>query len=53
MSWDSLVGVVTGYGFDDLGSIHGRVRGFFLHSVQTGSEAHPVSSPMDTRKLFL
>jgi hypothetical protein len=53
---DSSVGVVTGYGQNDMGS---RVRfpagagNFSLyHRVQTDSGAHPTSYPMDTRGSF-
>jgi hypothetical protein len=35
-SWDSSVGIATGYGLDDPGSI-------LFHSIQTGSGAHPSS----------
>jgi hypothetical protein len=37
------------YGLDSRGSIPGRGKRFFLlHSVQTGSGAHPSSYPMST-----
>jgi hypothetical protein len=44
LSRDSSVGVATGYGLDGWGSIPGTGRDFpLLHSVQTGSGAHPAS----------
>jgi hypothetical protein len=52
---DSSVGIATGYGLDDRGV---RVRVpvvliFFLpHVVQTGSGAHPASSPVGTGVSF-
>jgi hypothetical protein len=49
MSRDSSVDIGTGYGLDGRGSIPGRGKSF-LHSVQTGSEAHPASYPMGTRE---
>jgi hypothetical protein len=50
VSRDSVVGIETGYGLDDLG-VGVRVPGqefSFLHVVQTGSGAHPASYPMGT-----
>jgi hypothetical protein len=50
-SRDSAVGIAIDYGMDDRG---GGVRiavdqeCSLLHSVQTGSEAHPASYPMGT-----
>jgi hypothetical protein len=45
----NIVGIATGYDLGDRCSIPGRGRNFsLLHSVQTGSGAHPASSPMDT-----
>jgi hypothetical protein len=36
-----------GYGLDGQGSIPSKGKDFFLlHSVQTGSEAHPASYPI-------
>jgi len=41
------------YGLDDWGSIPGKGKIFSLyHRVQTGSEAHPASYPLDTRSPF-
>jgi hypothetical protein len=41
---DSSVGIATRYGLDGQASILGRASDFsLLNSVQTGSEAHPVS----------
>jgi hypothetical protein len=48
ISWDSLVGIATGYGLDGPGSIAGRET----HSVETGSVAHPASYPMHTERSF-
>jgi hypothetical protein len=40
--WDTSVCMETGYGLDSQGSIPSRGKHFsLLHSVQTGSEAHP------------
>jgi hypothetical protein len=47
----SSVGIATGYGLDDRGSGFRFLTGagnFFLHRVQTGSGAHPVSYPEGT-----
>jgi hypothetical protein len=49
----SSVNVVMGYELDDQGSVPGRARNFcVLHSVQTGSGAHPVSYTLGTRGSF-
>jgi hypothetical protein len=46
---DSSVGIESDYGLDGRGFILGRSKRFsLLHSVQTGSEAHPSSYPMGT-----
>jgi hypothetical protein len=48
-TWDSTVGIATGYGLDNKrgqSSSPGRVKNF-LHVAQTGSGAHPASFPMD------
>jgi hypothetical protein len=43
----SSVGIATGYRPDGHGSIPGRESYFsLLHSVQTGSGAHPASCPI-------
>jgi hypothetical protein len=47
------VGTAIGYGMGDRDLISGRGKEFSLfHSVQTGSEAHPVSYSMDTGGSF-
>jgi hypothetical protein len=45
----------TGYGLDGRGSITGMGKRFLslLHSVQTGSVAHPASDPMSAVGCFL
>jgi hypothetical protein len=44
MSRCSSVCIVMGYEFDGQGLIPGMLKDFsLLHSVQTGSEAHPMS----------
>jgi hypothetical protein len=43
---------VTGYGLDGRGSFPDVRHLSLLHHVQTGSEFHPVSYPMDNRCLF-
>jgi hypothetical protein len=51
-SRDSVVGIATSYGLDDRGvGIHFPVasRISLLQIVQTGSEVHPTSYPMDTK----
>jgi hypothetical protein len=48
-SWDSAVGIGTGYGLDGRGvGVRVPVEAIFfpLHVVQTGSGAHPASSPI-------
>jgi hypothetical protein len=54
-SWDSTVGIATGYGLDDQG-VGVRVpvgqKSSFLHVVQTGSEVHQTSYPMGTGSSF-
>jgi hypothetical protein len=50
---DSSVGIVTGYGVCMAGVWPGRGKRFsLLHSVQTGSGAHPASYPMCTLGSF-
>jgi hypothetical protein len=52
-SRDSAVGIATSYWLDGRGSIPGRDKRLYpLHSIQTGSGAHPVSYPMGTGWLF-
>jgi hypothetical protein len=51
LSWDSVVGIATGYGLDDRGvgvRVPVRSRISLLHVIQTGSGAHPASYPMGT-----
>jgi len=54
---DSLVGISTGYGLGDLGSMVSFPAGagnFSLHHrVQNGSGDHPASYPMGSRGPFL
>jgi hypothetical protein len=38
---DSSGGITTGFGLGDRGSIRAGKHFYLLHSVQTGSEAHP------------
>jgi hypothetical protein len=46
-------GIEMDYGLDGRGSFPGRVKEFSLvHSVKTGSVAHPVSYPMGIRGSF-
>jgi hypothetical protein len=45
-SRDSPVGIAAGYGLEGRGSIPDRGKRFSLHSVQTGSGAHPISYQM-------
>jgi hypothetical protein len=53
MSWDTSVGIATGYGFDSRGLIPGRgKRCSVVYSLQTGSGAHPASYPMGTGGRF-
>jgi hypothetical protein len=53
--WDSIVGIVTGYGLDDRGveveSQYGQEFSV-LHVIQTGSWVHPTSYPMGTGGSF-
>jgi hypothetical protein len=50
---NSSVSILMGYSLDVWGSIPGGARDFsLLHSIQTGSRAHPASYPMDTRDSF-
>ncbi|PNF40176.1 hypothetical protein B7P43_G08264, partial [Cryptotermes secundus] len=51
-SRDGAVGIATAYGLDDRGvAVRVPVGSEFslLHTVQTGSGAHPTSYPMGTR----
>jgi hypothetical protein len=53
-SWDSAVGVATGYGLDGRGvgvrvPVGGRI--YLLQVVQTGSGVHPTSYPINTGAL--
>jgi hypothetical protein len=48
---DSSVGTPMGYEMDGRGSIPGRSKRL-LHSVKTGSEAHPASYRMGTEDSF-
>jgi hypothetical protein len=49
----NTVGIATGYGLDDRGSITVGDWDFPLrHHVQTGSGAHPASYPVDTEGSF-
>jgi hypothetical protein len=52
-SWDSLVGIATGYGFKGPNSIVSRDKRLFppLSRVQTDSEAYPTSHPTGTEGL--
>jgi hypothetical protein len=43
--WNSSVGIETGYGLEASGSIPDRLKNF-LHSVHSGSKAHPASYPI-------
>jgi hypothetical protein len=47
-----VVGITTGYGLDNRSSIPGNANCSLLHSVQTGSGAHPASYPMGTADSF-
>jgi hypothetical protein len=51
-SWDSSVGIATRYGLGGPGSIPAVQDFSLLHSVQTGSGAHPASYPMGTGGSF-
>jgi hypothetical protein len=47
IGYDNSGGIATGYGMDGRGSIPGKSKRFSsLHSVQTGSGAHPALYPM-------
>jgi hypothetical protein len=49
----SSVGIATGYGLDSRSSISGRGKPFsILHSVKTGSAAHPILYLMGTGHTF-
>jgi hypothetical protein len=51
-SWGSSVSIVSDYSLDDRGSISGKGKGLSSSlCVQTSSEIHPASCPMDTRVL--
>jgi hypothetical protein len=52
-SWDVSVGIATGYGLDCRVSSPGMTDFSLLHSVQTGSVAHPAYYPMGTVGSFL
>jgi hypothetical protein len=53
MSPDISVGRATGYGLDGRVRFPAGVTDFsLLHSVQTGSEAHPASYTIDTGGSF-
>jgi hypothetical protein len=52
MSWDSSIGIVTGYGLDGLGLIPGSAR-LFSSPQHLDSGAHPASYPMGTGALSL
>jgi hypothetical protein len=50
---NSSIGIATGYGLDGRGSIPGRGREFFLHSVRTDTGAYPASCLIVTEGSFL
>jgi hypothetical protein len=50
-SWGSSVSIVSDYRLDGRGSIPGRGKAFTL-CVQTSSEAHPASYPVDNKGPF-
>jgi hypothetical protein len=54
VSRDSSVAIATGCGLDDRRTIPSMGNNIFsvLHSVQTGSEAHPASYPIGTARPF-
>jgi hypothetical protein len=53
-SRNSSVGIATGYGLDGRVHFPSGTRDFsLLHSVQTGSEAHPFSYPIKIGSPFL
>jgi hypothetical protein len=45
---DSSVGIATGYGLDSRVGSPAGANSSPVHSVQTGSKAHPASKPMGT-----
>jgi hypothetical protein len=49
----SSVGTAESYGMYGRGSIPGTARFFLLHSVQTGSGAHPASNSVGTGGSYL
>jgi hypothetical protein len=49
---NTSVGITTGYRLDSPVSTPSRDNKLFSHSVQTGSGAHPASSPMGTGGYF-
>jgi hypothetical protein len=54
-SRDNGAGIATGYGLEDrVVGVRVTMRAIYfpLHSVQTGSEAHPVSYPRDMGNSF-
>jgi hypothetical protein len=52
-SRDRSVGIATGYALNGWDSIPGKDKTFsLLHSVQTGSGAHPAPSPVGTGSSF-
>jgi hypothetical protein len=53
-NWDSLVGITTTFRLDCYSSIPVEARDFsLLHSIQTGSGAHPASYQISTGGSFL
>jgi hypothetical protein len=48
-SWDSSVGIAMGYQLDGLVSFPAVHNVSLLHSVKTGSGAHPASYPIGAR----
>jgi hypothetical protein len=50
-SWDSSVGIGTGYELDGRGLIPGKGM-IFLHNVHTGAAIHPAPYPMGTGVSF-
>jgi hypothetical protein len=52
-SRDSSVGIAASCRLDSPGSVPGKARdSSLLHSIQTGSGAHPASYPMGTGYYF-
>jgi hypothetical protein len=51
-SQGSSVSIPMGYGLNGRGSISDKGNFSLLHSAQTGSGVHPVSSPMGIRGSF-